>query len=175
MTMLFVDSRWLALAGGWFQEEQQPNVLGIVIALVVAILLVILLIWYIRREQGARTQFRASESKLADRIDQAAQATPSRPVARPMSVAEATPSKIDDLEIIEGIGPKIAGVLKQAGITSFAQLAAMTPTAITAILQAANMRLADPTSWPEQARLADAGDTAGLQALQDKLKGGRNE
>jgi predicted flap endonuclease-1-like 5' DNA nuclease len=79
----------------------------------------------------------------------------------------------DDLEIIEGIGPKISGVLRQAGVITFSQLAAMEPARITEILHAANMRLADPKTWPEQARLAAAGDQAGLQALQGRLKGGR--
>ena len=34
-------------------------------------------------------------------------------------------------------------------------------------------RMSDPTTWPAQAKLAAAGDMAGLQALQDSLKGGR--
>jgi predicted flap endonuclease-1-like 5' DNA nuclease len=79
----------------------------------------------------------------------------------------------DDLVIIEGIGPKIAAVLNQAGVTTFAQLSAMTPGQISEILHTAGMHLADPDTWPEQARLAANGDTAGLQALQERLKGGR--
>ncbi len=100
------------------------------------------------------------------------EAVPSFSIPESPAVA-AAPQVIDDLEIIEGIGPKIAGVLKQAGVTRFDQLAAMEPAKISEILLAANLRLADPQSWPEQARLAAAGDKAGLQALQDRLKGGR--
>jgi predicted flap endonuclease-1-like 5' DNA nuclease len=101
-----------------------------------------------------------------------------KPVPAPAAVAEEPAKSVglpaaDDLVIIEGIGPKIADVLKQAGVTTFAQLAAMDPARIHNILQAANLRLADPKSWPEQARLAAAGDQAGLKALQDRLKGGR--
>ncbi len=80
----------------------------------------------------------------------------------------------DDLEIIEGIGPKIAAVLKQEGVTRFAQLASMAPERITEILRASGMRLADPHSWPEQARLAANGDMEGLKALQDRLTAGRS-
>ena len=80
---------------------------------------------------------------------------------------------VDDLEIIEGIGPKIAGVLKQAGVKTFAQLAQMEPAQITPILLAAGLRLADPRSWPEQARLAAAGDLEKLKDLQSHLKAGR--
>jgi predicted flap endonuclease-1-like 5' DNA nuclease len=81
----------------------------------------------------------------------------------------------DDLAIIEGIGPRIAEVLNSAGITTFAQLAQTSPARLEEILKAANLRLADPTSWPEQAQLAASGDMQGLQALQDRLKGGRHQ
>ena len=90
--------------------------------------------------------------------------------------APVTPVVPDDLKIIEGIGPKIAGVLNAAGIQTFAQLAATEPETISKILEDADPRLArlgDPTTWPAQAKLASTGDQAGLQALQDSLKGGR--
>lgn len=105
------------------------------------------------------------------------EAEPVRPVEIPNPAARVVEiplaPAVDDLEIIEGIGPKIASVLKAAGVTSFAQLADMAPDSIREILLAANLRLADPGSWPEQARLAASGDMTALQALQDRLKGGR--
>jgi predicted flap endonuclease-1-like 5' DNA nuclease len=82
----------------------------------------------------------------------------------------------DDLKLIEGIGPKIASVLNAAGIQTFAQLAETEPESISKILFDSDPRLArlgDPTTWPAQAKLAADGDMAGLQALQDALKGGR--
>jgi predicted flap endonuclease-1-like 5' DNA nuclease len=79
----------------------------------------------------------------------------------------------DDLEIIEGIGPKIASVLQANGIRSYAQLAASDPQQIEAILRQAGLRLADATTWPEQARLAAAGDWQGLAELTNQLKAGR--
>ena len=84
-------------------------------------------------------------------------------------------SAADDLTAIEGIGPKIAGVLRQAGIGTFAQLAATDVARLTEILHEANLRLAVPESWPEQAELAAAGDWDALKELQDRLKGGRRE
>jgi predicted flap endonuclease-1-like 5' DNA nuclease len=86
---------------------------------------------------------------------------------------EMAPSEPDDLEMIEGIGPKIAGLLKAAGITTFAQLAEVDLARVQAILSAASLRLADPGTWAEQAKLAAAGDRSGLEALQSRLKGGR--
>jgi len=41
------------------------------------------------------------------------------------------PSQADDLELIEGIGPKIAAALKAAGIVTFADLAAADTSRLT--------------------------------------------
>jgi DNA-directed RNA polymerase subunit beta' len=81
----------------------------------------------------------------------------------------------DDLTRIEGIGPKIQAALNAAGITTFAQLKATPVDEIRRILADAGIAGAfgDPTTWTEQARLAQAGQWDELQALQDRLKGGR--
>jgi predicted flap endonuclease-1-like 5' DNA nuclease len=83
--------------------------------------------------------------------------------------------QIDDLEIIEGIGPKIAALLIQQGITTFRQLADSPQERLEEILIAANFRLANPGTWAEQAGLAAAGDLDSLQQLKDKLKAGRRK
>lgn len=92
------------------------------------------------------------------------------------SGAKATPAtaKADDLTLVEGIGPKIADLLKAAGIASFADLAASKPAAIKAILEAAGKRyqMHDPATWPKQAALARDGKKAELEKLQAELKGG---
>jgi predicted flap endonuclease-1-like 5' DNA nuclease len=84
---------------------------------------------------------------------------------------EATGS--DDLKIIEGIGPKISTLLNSHGVYTFTELANADPRRLEAILQDARMPYADPSSWPEQARLAAQGNLDALQALQARLKGGR--
>jgi predicted flap endonuclease-1-like 5' DNA nuclease len=83
----------------------------------------------------------------------------------------------DDLKCIEGIGPKISGLLNDAGILTFAQLAAAEVDHLEQILEKAGARyqLADPSTWPEQARLAAADDWLALASFQDELKGGRRE
>ena len=82
--------------------------------------------------------------------------------------------KPDDLQAVEGIGPKIAGVLQAAGIGSFSQLARVDVGRLQEILVEAGIsKITDPSTWPEQAKLAAAGDWEGLEALQDQLKGGR--
>jgi predicted flap endonuclease-1-like 5' DNA nuclease len=81
----------------------------------------------------------------------------------------------DDLEVVEGIGPKIAQLLRQHGITTFVQLASASPVEISAILQKGgpDFRIANPGTWPEQAGHGVRNDWAGLKRLQDRLTAGR--
>lgn len=102
--------------------------------------------------------------------------TPPAPAVRapePVAAAPAAPAKPDDLTLIEGIGPKIASVLQAAGITTFAQLATTDLSRLEQILLAADLRLADPATWPEQAGLAATGKWEEFKALTESLKGGR--
>jgi len=94
--------------------------------------------------------------------------------APPAPPAEALPLANDNLEAIEGIGPHIAGVLQRAGITRFSQLASTSSQQIRELLVQDGLRSpADPTTWPEQARLASLGKWQDLKSLQDSLKAGR--
>ena len=79
----------------------------------------------------------------------------------------------DDLTIIEGIGPKVARVLNEAGIQSFADLAKAKADEVQKVLDAAGLQMMNPEGWIEQAKLAAKGDMDGLKKLQDELKGGR--
>ncbi|MCB0546422.1 MAG: hypothetical protein KDD19_02485 [Phaeodactylibacter sp.] len=83
--------------------------------------------------------------------------------------------KQDDLKIIEGIGPKIEGLMNAAGINTWAELAASSVDRLNEILTEAGerYRLAVPDTWPEQAKLAHEGKWDELKALQDRLDGGR--
>ena len=81
---------------------------------------------------------------------------------------------MDDLEVIEGIGPKIAGLLHDAGIHMFWELAE-TPTArMQTILDAAgpNYKLANPSTWAMQSGLAAENRWAELRKTQDELNAG---
>ena len=82
---------------------------------------------------------------------------------------------LDDLKIIEGIGPKISGILQAAGINTYDELANTSVSRLKEILKKADVRLGDPTTWPEQAKLAEAGDWDALEVFQDELKGGKRE
>ena len=87
--------------------------------------------------------------------------------------APAASYKPDDLVIIEGIGPKIAALLKSVGIDSFKKLAEVDMTFLRKTLDDAGLRFIDPGTWAEQAKLAAEGKTQALKDLQDSLKGGR--
>jgi predicted flap endonuclease-1-like 5' DNA nuclease len=81
----------------------------------------------------------------------------------------------DNLQIIEGVGPKIEGVLQEAGYRSWEQLAAADANALRTVLADAGKRfqLADPSSWPHQASLAAAGNWDELIRYQKFTDGGR--
>jgi predicted flap endonuclease-1-like 5' DNA nuclease len=87
--------------------------------------------------------------------------------------APAAPAAPDDLTLIEGIGPKSAAALNESGITTFAQVAAMTAEQLEQAVKERGVRLVgNAANWPKQAALAAAGDFAALAELQAKLKGG---
>ncbi len=104
------------------------------------------------------------------------------PVAKPVETktAPVAPKPVvtpDDLTKIEGIGPKINGVLQAAGIHTFVELSQSSTAELERILEASDIRgsYGDPTTWPAQAELAAAGEWEALQSMQDALKGGRVE
>jgi predicted flap endonuclease-1-like 5' DNA nuclease len=89
---------------------------------------------------------------------------------------ERTP-RAKDLEKVEGIGPKIAQLLIEAGIYDLTDLSQTPVARIQEVLHAAGPRyaLANPETWPEQAALGARGDWDGMIALQSRLTAGRAE
>lgn len=130
-----------------------------------------------RRAQKAAGIIPEAETEPAPKQSEApAAAVAAPPVAQAETFVPATaaPGQPDDLKVIEGIGPKIAVLLNSAGITTFVQLAETEVSRLDQLLVEANLRrLADPGTWPEQAKLAAAGDWEAFKALTDQLKGGR--
>jgi predicted flap endonuclease-1-like 5' DNA nuclease len=77
-----------------------------------------------------------------------------------------------DLTVVEGIGPHIATVLTAAGIPTLSALARTEPAELERIVRDAGLNLAQPDTWPEQARLAASGRLEELKQLQERLRGG---
>ena len=84
-------------------------------------------------------------------------------------------ANIDDLTIVEGIGPKIASILQEAGLDTLIELAKKEPSDIKSILSSAGKRytIHNPGTWPKQAELAVDGKWDELKKWQDELDGGK--
>ncbi|MEM6699647.1 MAG: helix-hairpin-helix domain-containing protein [Bacteroidota bacterium] len=83
----------------------------------------------------------------------------------------------DNLQVVEGIGPKLESVLKEAGVTSWSKLSNKSRDELKAILNEAGgkrYQIHDPKTWPEQARLANEGKWEELVAYQKLLDTGRD-
>jgi predicted flap endonuclease-1-like 5' DNA nuclease len=79
----------------------------------------------------------------------------------------------DDLTIIEGIGPSFRDMLVRGGVDTFAKLAAMSADDIVQVIRAnGGRKSASMTTWAQQAKLAAAGDWAGLATLKQQLRRG---
>ena len=166
---------------------------GVVVIVIVVIIALLLWWWFGRRSAGPaptyqppRPQVTAEPPRPPAQATLATTAAPAPPKAKPAMTAEpalpkatlaAPPVKAapkpDDLTVIEGIGPKISGMLRAEGITTYARLAATDVSRLREIMLAAKLRIADPTTWPEQAALAAAGKWDELKTLQGTLKAGR--
>ncbi len=96
-------------------------------------------------------------------------------VETPEAAAEETPAAVDDYKKVEGIGPKIEQLLHEAGLNTYTQLAEAKPDSIKEILAAAGNRykMHDPTTWPDQAKMAADGEWDKLKKWQDELDGGK--
>lgn len=81
----------------------------------------------------------------------------------------------DDLTKIEGIGPKAAEALVNAGISTFVALAKKSADEIKEVLvnESTTLSHLDPETWAKQAELAAAGKWDELQKWQDELNGGK--
>jgi large subunit ribosomal protein L27 len=102
-----------------------------------------------------------------------------KPTAPPAKITLPSGKKIkfNDLKIIENVGPKIEGLLKDAGFESWEAVANAELDKLQAVLDEAGSRyrMHDPGTWAQQAKLAAEGKWEELEALQDRLKGGREE
>ncbi len=113
------------------------------------------------------------ETKKAEPKVVAKVALPKAEKAAPKKAApKKATGKADDLKKIEGIGPKIASTLVEAGIATFADLAKAKPAAISEIIASVRGNHVTDT-WPAQAKLAADGKWDELKKWQDELDGGK--
>ena len=103
----------------------------------------------------------------AEKKPAAKKAAPKKAVAKKSSGA-------DDLTKIEGIGPKAAQALVDAGLASFADLSKAKVPAVQKILDESEGRFGamNPGTWPKQAKLAADDKWDELKKWQDEMDGG---
>ncbi|WP_116771279.1 50S ribosomal protein L21 [Maribacter litoralis] len=120
-----------------------------------------------KKKNGHRQSL--TEIVIESIISKGAKKTETKKAAAPK--AKKASGKGDDLKKIEGIGPKIAETLNNAGISTFADLAKTDAAKISEII--ADVRGNHVTdTWPKQAELAADGKWDELQKWQDELDGG---
>lgn len=122
-----------------------------------------------------KAQREAMLAKKREREAQSQEVTATEAAADAVEAEAAATTKADDLTKIEGIGPKIAALLHGANIKTFAQLAQADVNRLKEILEegGGQYKLADPTTWPEQAKLAAEDKWDELEKVQGELEGGR--
>jgi hypothetical protein len=127
------------------------TITGLIVGLVLVVLVLVIIFF-----------FKAGEKQA-----------PLKETTKPRSTNGSVHVKHDDLTVIEGIGPKISGMLKENGITTYKVLAKTDAAKIVNLLKKAGFTLAEPSTWPEQAALLAEGKMKELKVLQSNLKGGR--
>lgn len=82
--------------------------------------------------------------------------------------------KLDDLTVVEGIGPKIAELCSAIGVSTWRALGATDVDALQSMLDAAGsrFRMHKPATWPRQAQMLANGDWDAFKQLTDELNGG---
>ena len=115
---------------------------------------------------GAKPAKKAAPKKETKKAEPKVEAKAAAPKA-----AKAT-GKADDLKKVEGIGPKIASTLVEAGISTFAELAKTDAAKISEIIAGVRGNHVTDT-WPAQAQMAADGKWDELKVWQDELDGGK--
>jgi predicted flap endonuclease-1-like 5' DNA nuclease len=108
---------------------------------------------------------------LADEPIAAAAPLDASPASLAASEPEPESASADDFTRMKGVGPKLAERLNALGVSSFAQIAALTPeqaAALDAELGTFQGRI-HRDRWIEQAAFLARGDTAGYEAVFGKL------
>ncbi len=128
-------------------------VVGLVVGLIVGWLIEWIIDWLFwrRRNRTLRDRLVEAEAQVGELAARLAEAPtgPARVVVKEV-VKEIVKEK-DRLERIRGIGPVFARRFQEAGVHTFAELAAMAPEHAREIVAVENWQAVDPASWIAQA------------------------
>ena len=102
-------------------------------------------------------------------------ATTSAPDLADAQLALGAPVAMDDLTVVDGIGPGVAELCAGLDISTWRHLAETDVSTLRSMLADGGSRFAahDPATWPQQAALLADGRWADFKVLADSLDGGR--
>lgn len=128
-----------------------------------------------KAEKAKAPKAEKAAAPKAEKATKETKATAAKKETKAATPKKAASKKGDDLTKVEGIGPKVKALFNDAGIVTFADLAAKKPADLKAILepQGGIYAAMDPETWPKQAKLAADGKWDELKAWQDELNGGK--
>jgi large subunit ribosomal protein L27 len=108
-------------------------------------------------------------------VEEKATKAPKAKKAEKITLPSGKKLKLDDLKMVEGIGPKIEGLLNAAGIVTWKDLSNAPEEKVQGILDDAGprYRMHQPKTWANQAKMADEGKWELLERYQDWLDGGK--
>ena len=117
-------------------------------------------------EAGSRTAAKAGEQKAAEKKAE-------KPAAKKDDAAQAASGEGDDLSLLSGVGPVLEKKLREAGITTFKQIAELTPEQAKELDEKLDLRgRIEREEWIEQAKELMAGKAP--RAKVDQKKAAKN-
>ncbi|MCA9885029.1 MAG: DUF4332 domain-containing protein [Anaerolineae bacterium] len=175
----------VALVAGNEERFASFLVSQILIAGIIFIIVGIILLLVLQPIEIPMVTVKSSAASAAPPTPPVKPTSPAPVAAKPASAAPvaakpvdpARPAQPDDLTMIEGIGPKSAQALYDSGVTTFAQVAQMSPEELHRIVKVeANVKIVGEATrtWPKQAQYIVRGDMDGLKDFQQYLISGRD-
>ncbi len=158
--------------------------------LVLAFLLGLILGWLLKQIFGKDNSYSDKIKKLETQLNECRNNLKTKNEAQPIEkeaitstnvktetqqiVASKTEIQKDNLTKVEGIGPKIQGLLYDAEIYTWQKLSETATETLEKILADAGPRykMHKPKTWAKQAKLAAKGEWEKLKKWQNELKGG---
>jgi len=164
-------------------ERFSSDLLFIIIVLLIAAIIGFLIGYYWRKRKAAEEIKSPEPKRVADDENILTASAETHEIIEKVNYETAVAEEImeseiglNDLQIIEGIGPKIERLLRRSSIDTWKKLADGEAEEIREMLVTeggARYKLHDPTTWSKQALLAHQGKWKELKDLQDELQGGR--
>ncbi len=132
-------------------------------------------------DEGELVGLRSQVSSLQGELDRhrlaASLVTEAAPDVREGARVLGFAVKLDDLKVVEGIGPKIEGLLHDGGIRTWSELSHASTERLQEILDAAGPRyqVHNPATWPRQAAMLVSNDWSGFKTWTEELTAGREK